>query len=84
MHIKYDMDLQAQVVKFALNDWRFAPAGTYTPYYDWRYNLEKGNLIDCMDNEKDWFKSTVLDSRVTENQDGDQIKEIYVGFRYYH
>lgn len=36
-----------------------------------------------MDDEKDWYKSTVLDTRIINNSEGEQIKQIYVGFRIY-
>jgi hypothetical protein len=65
------------------NDWRIAPAGTFTDDFDWRFKLEKGDTIDCMDDELDWYKSTVLDTRVVSNQEGQQFKQIYVGYRIY-
>ncbi len=62
-------------------DWRLAPPGTYTDDFDWRYDIKDGDLIDCMDSEKEWYKSTVLTTRYTQNPNGDFIKEVYVGFR---
>ena len=36
-----------------------------------------------MDNEKDWYKSTILQTRWTKNSDGEDIKEALVAFRIY-
>ena len=41
------------------------------------------DTIDCMDNERDWYKSTVLQTRSAINDKGVEVKEIFVGFRYY-
>ena len=60
-----------------------APLGTYTDDYDWRYDLKVGDEIDCMDQEKDWFKSTVIDHRIEANEDGEPIPIMTVGFRNY-
>ena len=44
-------------------DWRFAPLNSFTQDFDWRYALQINDNIDCMDNEKDWYKSTILKFR---------------------
>ena len=46
--------------------------------------LEAGDLVDCMDNERDWYKSTVLASRMVPGANGEPVKQIRVGFRNYH
>ena len=47
-----------------LNDKNIAPPGTYTDDFDFRLGLKEGDEIDCMDNEKEWYKSTILQTRV--------------------
>ena len=57
---------------------------TFTQDYEWRYSLKQGDNIDCMDNEKDWYKSIVLKFRMQTNRDDEKVQEILVGFRNYH
>lgn len=40
-------------------------------------------LIDCLDTEGTWYKSTVLEVRHDEGQDGQLYKKVKVGFRYF-
>jgi hypothetical protein len=61
----------------------YAPRKTYTNDWDWRLQLEQGDIVDCMDNEKDWYKSTILQTRWTKNADGEDVKEALVAFRIY-
>ena len=61
----------------------YAPKETYTNDWDWRLQLEQGDIVDCMDNEKDWYKSTILQTRWTKNPDGEDVKEALVAFRIY-
>ena len=73
--------------------------GTFTDSFDWRYSLSEGDLIDCIDTEGIWYRSTVLEVRdVTtnkgalvgvgedeENKESNErpAREANVGFRYY-
>ena len=66
-----------------VQDWQIAPLGTYTDDYEWRYDLKEGDEIDCMDNEKEWYKSTILQTRVSQNPDGELVPEVFVAFRTY-
>ena len=66
-----------------MNDWQIAPLGTFTDEYEWRYDLKEGDEIDCMDNEKEWYKSTILQTRVGQNPDGELVPEVFVAFRTY-
>lgn len=61
--VKFDCDRFATVKRFSLSDWMIAPSQSFTNDWDWRYELKVGDLIDCMDDEKDWYKSTILDKR---------------------
>ncbi len=45
------------------NSLEIAPLGTYTDDFNWRYDLKKGDLIDCIDTEGTWYRSTILDVR---------------------
>ena len=79
--VKYIDDRTANKRQFLLSDWHIAPLSTFTKDWDWRYKLEVGDTIDCMDEEKEWYKSTVLAKRLITNTDGDVVPEIQVGFR---
>ncbi len=57
---------------------------TFTQDYEWRYSLQRGDNIDCMDNEKDWYKSIVLKFRMQTNRDNEKVQEIFVGYRHFH
>jgi hypothetical protein len=67
-----------------------AAPGTYTQAFDWRYNLSQGDMIDCIDDEGVWYRSTVLEVKETplgDDADDPQarpIKEVYVAYRYYN
>lgn len=37
----------------------FAPLGTRTEDFDWRHNLQVGDLIDGLDNKNVWLLSTI-------------------------
>ena len=82
--IKYERDRDAQKRRFDLDDWRIAPPGTFVDDFDWRYDLKNGDTLDCQDDEKDWYKSTVAGTRTSRNVDGEEVPEIYVAFRTYH
>lgn len=65
-----------------------APYGTFTDQYDWRFDLKEGDMIDCVDTEGVWYRSTVLQTKLTEVNDEDipnapPIKEVLVAYRYY-
>jgi hypothetical protein len=83
VEIKYEKDQQATVRRFDIQDWQIAPFGTFTDGFDWRYDLKEGDIIDCMDNEKEWYKSTVLQTRLGQNPDGEVVPEVFVAFRTY-
>jgi hypothetical protein len=83
VEVKFERDRHALTRRFRLSDWRMAPLSTYTKDWDWRHEIKQGDLIDCMDEEKDWYKSTVVDTRTGQNADGEEFPEIYVAFRTY-
>lgn len=76
-----------------------APPGLYTDDYQWRYELKEGDLIDCMDTEGTWYRSTILETRETQlvvnnpkytpndsnelPQINQTFKEVYVAYRFY-
>lgn len=63
VEVKFERDRHSLARKFRLSDWKIAPPQTYTNDWDWRQDLKEGDLIDCMDDEKDWYKSTVIETR---------------------
>ena len=61
--VKFEKDLDARVERFDISDARIAPLGTFTDDFEWRYSLGVDDLLNCMDSEKAWYKSTVLGTR---------------------
>lgn len=57
-----------------------APYSMYTGGKEWRQQLSKGSLIDCMDSAGNWYRSTVIETskHVIE---GKNILMLKVGFR---
>lgn len=68
-----------------------APPNTFTDDFDWRYEIKPDDLIDSLDTEAIWYKSTCLDSRILnggavkpdDENETPSIKEAYVAYRYY-
>ena len=60
-----------------------APEGTFTDDMHWRYELKVGDIVDCLDSEAIWYRSTIIDERVTPNGAGKDIRELYIGYRVY-
>jgi len=83
VEVIFEKDREGLKTRFELGDWRFAPAGTYSHDFEWRYALKEGDNLDCMDDEKDWYKSTVMGTRTNKNIYGEEVREIYVAFRTY-
>jgi hypothetical protein len=83
LDIKYEHDREALVKRFGLMDRRIAPLRTYTDDFDWRYTLKAGDLLDCMDSEREWYKCTILETRLSQNPDGEAVPEVHVAFRTY-
>lgn len=54
---KYFNDLSSDIAK----------PGTFTDDLAWRNELKVDDLIDCIDTEGTWYKSTVLELRETKD-----------------
>ncbi len=37
--------------------------GSFTDDFEWRYSIKTGDLLDALDSEAIWYKSTVLDMK---------------------
>jgi len=81
--IKYELSYIPDIRRYSLMSLDIAPMGTFTNDYEWRFDLKVGDEIDCMDQEKDWFKSTVIDHKLEANEEGEAVPIITVGFRTY-
>ena len=81
LHIKYESDIDSMIKRFDLNDKDIAPLGTFTDDFEWRFNLKEGDLVNAMDKEKCWYKSTILRTRQTANPEGEIIHEVFIGYR---
>ena len=82
--IQYDGLTDTDEAYFNIMDNKFAPLGTFTKDHDWRDNLKEGDNIDAVDNEMDWYRSTVLKVREGVDDAGNPVKQIHLGFRYFH
>jgi len=56
-----------------------APYGSNTDDIEWRDELDKGSLVDCIDTEHYWYKSTIVDVRPPTKD----FKQVKVAFRIY-
>ena len=45
--------------------------------------MKVGDAVDAVDNEFDWYKSLVLKARERETEEGQLVKEVYIGYRNY-
>jgi hypothetical protein len=79
--VKYDLDYKGVIQRYHLFHMDMAPFGTFTDDFDWRYDIKVGDEIDCMDNDKEFFKSTVVARKIQNNHEGEPIPIITVGFR---
>lgn len=61
----------------------YFPLNTYCEDFEWREKLKPGDKVDVSDTTNVWYQSTVIDVR-TINEDGKEIKEVYIGYRTYH
>lgn len=59
-----------------------ARPGTFTGDFEWRWQLEVGDLVDCIDTEGTWYISTVLALRDV-GEAGSKVREAFIGYRYY-
>lgn len=55
-------------------DVKFAQIGTFTKDHAWRDTIEVGDVIDAVDNEMDWYRSTVLKVREGVDDAGEPVK----------
>lgn len=83
VEIKYELDRKATIRTFDLSTYSIAPLGTFTNDFNWRYDLKIGDHVDCLDEEKDWYKSTIIGQRIIMNEHGEKVPELFVGFRTY-
>ena len=69
-----------------------APLHTYTDDFDWRYKIKENDLVDGLDAENTWYRSTCLrmvtkpDDTLPEEDEGQEpkmIKSMYIGYRIY-
>ena len=81
--VKFEHCKHAGVKRYHVDDFRIAPANTFTQDFDWRYEIKIGDLLDVMDDEKDWYKSTVIEDRISKNKDEEDFREILVAYRTY-
>lgn len=89
VQIKPDFTDNNESFFFNIMDAKFAPLKTFTNDYEWRNELKVGELIDCVDNEFDWYKGIILevaDKSVKGQEPEDKEnpgKMVYIGYRNY-
>ncbi len=82
-----------------MGSFEIQPEGKFCTDFDDRFKMEKGDLFDCMDSQKNYYVCTVLDTRITDQSESSKVfdyeklqhkwlekypvKEIQFGYRYY-
>lgn len=58
---------------------------TFTDDFDWRYQITADDIVDSLDSEAIWYKSTILNEKF-ESFLGEQkeCKQVYVAYRFYN
>ena len=61
-----------------------SPFGSFTGGNEWREQLKKLDIVDCMDSNSCWYKSTILDIQTfTEGKYNRSVPKIFVCYRVY-
>ena len=55
---------QAKDVPVKANSRAIAPVGMHTDGWEWRMNLQKGDLVDVLDEIGIWYRGYIADRRV--------------------
>jgi hypothetical protein len=50
--------------------------------WQWRFNLDVNDMVDCPDDNV-WYNSTVVERTVQYESDSDPVIELKIGFRYF-
>lgn len=69
-------------VMVARDSLELARPATFTSDFEWRWRLDEGDLVDCIDSEGTWYISTILAVRDV-GEAGSKVREAYIGYRYY-
>lgn len=63
-----------------------APPNTFTDDFAWRKDLKEGDLVDCLDTEHMWYRSTILETREVKD-DPESLdppnKDLFIAYRVY-
>lgn len=62
--ITYENESQLHDRKLSLMSPELAYPNTFTDGFDWRYQIKTDDLIDSIDSEAIWYKSTILNEKV--------------------
>ena len=82
--VKFANERKTQARWIEKKSWEVQPVGTRTVDYEWRMNLQVGDVIDCCDTTEVWYNSTILDRRVLPSKKQNKsYLEVKVGYRVY-
>jgi len=56
-----------------------APYKTKCHDFEWRQNIQENDEVDACDTSHVWYNATVLATRTLPSDDGNSIKELYIG-----
>jgi hypothetical protein len=84
-HIKISFDSERSTFNRFLdkvaNANEIAPFKSKSKDYEWRAGLKVGDEVDACDTAHVWYNATVLNVRDTQTEEGDNIREAYIGYR---
>lgn len=82
--VSYDGETENYDKELAITATDISPFGSYTGGNEWREQLKKSDVVDCMDPNSNWYKSTILDIQTfTDGKYNRSVPKILVGYRVY-
>ena len=79
--VKFVHDIGVTAVQFKSDSSEIRPLGSMSDAEDWRLHMKKGDVIDVLDSQSVWRKSTVIEP---EDRVVYAMPMIKVGYRVYH
>ena len=80
--VSYDGEDQSKNKTILLNSMEINPFGSRIEDNSWRMNLKKGDIVDCLDTQMVWYKSTILERKSFDPSKSD-TDMVLIGYRVY-
>ena len=82
--VSYDGEAEDFDKTLPLNTPDISPYASHTGGSEWKEQVKKNSIIDCMHSSYNWAKSTILDIKdFNEGKNNRSVPKIFVGYRYY-